>query len=128
MSIEIKELTKSYGTQKAIDTLSFSVNKGEIVGFLGPNGAGKSTTMKVCTGYIKPTSGTAHICGIDVLQNPKACQQKIGYLPEHNPLYLDDYVKEYLAFSAKAHQMSASAIKKRIPELIDQFGDSFFDS
>ena len=122
MSIEIKELTKSYGTQKAIDALSFSVNKGEIVGFLGPNGAGKSTTMKVCTGYIKPTSGTAQICGVDVLQNPKACQQKIGYLPEHNPLYLDDYVKEYLAFSAKAHQMSASAIKKRIPELIELCG------
>ncbi len=122
MSIEIKELTKSYGSQKAIDALSFSVNKGEIVGFLGPNGAGKSTTMKVCTGYIKPTSGTAHICGVDVLQNPKACQQKIGYLPEHNPLYLDDYVKEYLAFSAKAHQMSGTAIKKRIPELIDLCG------
>ena len=103
MSIIIKGLTKIYGTQKAVDNISLSINKGEIVGFLGPNGAGKSTTMKIITGYLAADAGTASICGIDVAKNPIATKKKIGYLPEANPLYYDVYVREYLAFIAGVH-------------------------
>lgn len=106
MSIEVSGLGKNYGAQKAVDNLSFSVEKGEIVGFLGPNGAGKSTTMKMITGYLSPDAGLAKVCGIDISLDPIAAKQKIGYLPEANPLYHDMYVREYLDFIAGVHQIS----------------------
>src|ERR1700712_3364103 len=96
MSISVKNLTKLYGEQKAVDTISFSINKGEIVGFLGPNGAGKSTTMKMITGYLYPENGEIDVNGIDVKKNPLEAKKKIGYLPESNALYYDMYVREYL--------------------------------
>src|SRR5829696_4481819 len=98
MSITVKNLTKIYGEQKAIDNISFSVSKGEIVGFLGPNGAGKSTTMKIATGYLPATTGSVSIENLDIASNPFEVKKVIGYLPEHNPLYLDLYVHEYLSF------------------------------
>ena len=103
MSIEVSNLTKIYGSQKAIDAVSFTIKKGEIVGFLGPNGAGKSTTMKILTGYLKQDAGDAKICGIDVKINTIEAKRKIGYLPEANPLYFEMYVKEYLSFIAGVH-------------------------
>ncbi|HEX6179819.1 MAG TPA: gliding motility-associated ABC transporter ATP-binding subunit GldA [Chitinophagaceae bacterium] len=103
MSIEVKDLTKIYGTQKAVDQISFKVNKGEIVGFLGPNGAGKSTTMKIITGYLEQDAGETMVTDIDVRKNPIAAKKKIGYLPESNALYYDMYVREYLAFIAEIH-------------------------
>lgn len=106
MSVSVQSLSKVYGTQKAVDNISFSLRKGEIVGFLGPNGAGKSTTMKMITGYLQPDAGTATVCGIDVVQDALAVKKKIGYLPESNPLYYDMYVKEYLAFIAGVHQLA----------------------
>lgn len=111
MSIEVKRLTKLYGAQKAVDDISFSLNKGEIVGFLGPNGAGKSTTMKMITGYLTPDAGTAVVGGIDVTADPVAVKKKIGYLPESNPLYYDMYVKEYLAFIAGVHRVQQPSRK-----------------
>ena len=103
MSIKVTSVSKIYKTQKALDNVSFSANKGEVIGFLGPNGAGKSTLMKILTGFIKPNSGTVFVDQIDVLQNPKAAQKAIGYLPEHNPLYSDMYVREYLQFQASVY-------------------------
>lgn len=103
MSIEIKGLTKIYGTQKAVNDISFTAEKGGVLGFLGPNGAGKSTTMKMITGYLTPNSGTIKVCGIDVISDPLVAKRKIGYLPEANPLYYDMYVKEYLSFIAGVH-------------------------
>jgi len=100
MSIVVNNLLKTYGTQKAVNNISFSIGKGEIVGFLGPNGAGKSTTMKMITGYLLPDAGTATVCGIDVKKNALEAKKKTGYLPEANPLYYDMYVKEYLNFVA----------------------------
>ncbi len=114
MSIEVKNISKSYGAQKALDNVSFSVKKGEIVGFLGPNGAGKSTLMKILTTYITADSGTALINENDVITNPKAVQLSVGYLAEHNPLYLDLYVREYLEFNASVYKIS----KARIEEVI----------
>lgn len=108
MSIEVSGLVKMYGAQKAVDQLSFSLSKGEIVGFLGPNGAGKSTTMKMITGFLQPDAGSIHICGEDMLQDPIACKKKIGYLSEANPLYYDMYVKEYLAFIAGIHGIKST--------------------
>ena len=96
MSIEVNKISKSYGDQKALDNITFAVKKGEIVGFLGPNGAGKSTLMKILTTFISADGGTATVNGFDVNSQTKAVQQSIGYLPEHNPLYLDLYVREYL--------------------------------
>lgn len=116
MSIVAKELTKTYGEQKAIDMLSFSIGKGEIVGFLGPNGAGKSTTMKILTGYLPATSGNAFICDTAVDQRPLEVKQKTGYLPESNPLYLDMYVKESLAFAAHVYGLRHPG--KRIDDMI----------
>jgi len=116
MSVSIQGISKIYGTQKAVDNISFSLQKGEIVGFLGPNGAGKSTTMKMITGYLQPDAGTATVCGIDVVQDALAVKKKIGYLPESNPLYYDMYVKEYLAFIAGVHQLPQA--KQRIAEVI----------
>jgi len=114
MSIEVQNITKTYGEQKALDSISFSVNKGEIVGFLGPNGAGKSTLMKILTTYLKADEGQALVNGYDVEKESKKVQQSIGYLPEHNPLYLELYVREYLAFNADLHHVSKSKIDEVI--------------
>ena len=105
MSIEVKNLLKEYGEQKAVNNISFKVNKGEIVGFLGPNGAGKSTTMKIITGYLQQSGGEAFVCGLNVAEQPLEVKKKIGYLPELNALYYDMYVREYLAFVAEVHQV-----------------------
>jgi len=120
MSIEVKNLVKMYGEQKAVNLISFKVNKGEIVGFLGPNGAGKSTTMKMITGYLQPTSGDAVVCDVNVQDNPLGTKQKIGYLPESNALYYEMYVKEYLEFIAEVHKVQNTAT--RIAEVIQQVG------
>lgn len=120
MSIEVKDLLKVYGTQKAVNNISFTISKGEIVGFLGPNGAGKSTTMKIITGYLLQDAGTAMVCGIDVQQHPLEIKRKIGYLPEANPLYFDMYVKEYLSFVAGVHQIKNS--KTAIQNIIELTG------
>lgn len=116
MSIEVTQLLKQYGEQKAVNGVSFTVNKGEIVGFLGPNGAGKSTTMKIITGYLQADGGKALVCGQDVASHPIEVKKKIGYLPEANPLYPDMYVREYLAFVAGIHQLKdiKAAVKKVI--------------
>ena len=106
MSIEAKNLLKVYGQQKAINNISFKVDKAEIVGFLGPNGAGKSTTMKILTGYLRQTDGDAFISGINVTDNPLITKKKIGYLPEANALYYDMYVREYLSFIAEVHEIN----------------------
>ena len=121
MSISVSSLTKIYGTQKAVDGISFELKKGEIVGFLGPNGAGKSTTMKMITGYLPPTSGTARVCGYDVQQHPMEVRRRVGYLPEANPLYFDMYVREYLEFSAGIHKLGKDR-KERIEEMISMTG------
>ncbi len=118
MSIEVKNISKSYGEQKALEAISFSVKKGEIVGFLGPNGAGKSTLMKILTTYIAADEGSASVNGFDVNSQTKKVQQSIGYLPEHNPLYLDLYVREYLAFNADVYKVA----KSRIEEVIQLTG------
>ncbi|MCZ8168305.1 MAG: gliding motility-associated ABC transporter ATP-binding subunit GldA [Flavobacterium sp.] len=118
MSIEVQAVSKYYGTQKALDSVSFSVQKGEIVGFLGPNGAGKSTLMKILTTYLNADEGSAAINGHDVVGQAKAVQRVVGYLPEHNPLYLDLYVREYLAFNADVYRIP----KARIEEVITLTG------
>jgi len=120
MSIQVKNITKKYGKQIAVNDVSFEIKKGEIVGFLGPNGAGKSTTMKMITSFIEPDSGTAKVCGIDVLQDPIKAKAKIGYLPESNPLYYDMYVKEYLNFVAGTFKIKNK--KQRINEIIELTG------
>ena len=118
MSIEVKNISKSYGNQKALDNISFAIKKGEIVGFLGPNGAGKSTLMKILTTYLAADEGTALVNEQDINNNPKQVQLSIGYLPEHNPLYLDLYVREYLAFNADVYKVT----KSRIDEVIQLTG------
>ena len=118
MSIAVNNISKSYGAQKALDNVSFSIHKGEIVGFLGPNGAGKSTLMKILTTYLHADEGTAQVNGNDVETNKKAVQLSIGYLPEHNPLYLDLYVREYLAFNADVYKVH----KTRIEDVIKLTG------
>lgn len=120
MSIEVKNLLKEYGEQKAVNNISFKVNKGEIVGFLGPNGAGKSTTMKIITGYLQQTGGEAFVCGINVAEQPLETKKKIGYLPELNALYYDMYVREYLAFAAAVHKIPEP--KARIENVIELTG------
>lgn len=105
MSIKVSQLTKKYGTQKAVDAISFKIDKGEIVGFLGPNGAGKSTTMKVITGYLQADSGNTEVCGITVVENNNETKKKIGYLPESNSLYYEMYVREYLEFVARIYKI-----------------------
>lgn len=121
MSISVQSLTKIYGTQRAVDAISFDIKKGEIVGFLGPNGAGKSTTMKMITGYLPPTDGKAVVAGFDVSEKPMEVQKRLGYLPEANPLYYDMYVREYLEFSAGIHQLGSHA-RKRIEDIVSQTG------
>ncbi|MFD2942895.1 gliding motility-associated ABC transporter ATP-binding subunit GldA [Flavobacterium notoginsengisoli] len=118
MSIEVNSISKSYGEQKALNEISFKIEKGEIVGFLGPNGAGKSTLMKILTTYLLADSGSALVNGHDVMTNAKEVQRSIGYLPEHNPLYLDLYVREYLAFNADVYNVQ----KSRIEEVIQLTG------
>lgn len=120
MSLSIQSLTKIYGTQSAVDNLSFEVGKGSILGFLGPNGAGKSTTMKMVSCYLSPTSGTATVCGHDIIKNPLEVRKHIGYLPENNPLYFDMYVKEYLNFVAGIHGLDNKST--RVRDLIEMTG------
>ncbi|HWR32056.1 MAG TPA: gliding motility-associated ABC transporter ATP-binding subunit GldA [Chitinophagaceae bacterium] len=111
MSIEVKNLLKVYGEQKAVSNISFKVDRGEIVGFLGPNGAGKSTTMKIITGYLRQTGGEAFVCGINVAEEPLDIKKKIGYLPESNALYYEMYVREYLGFVAEVHKVENPTAK-----------------
>jgi len=120
MSITVKNLSKTYGEQKAVDNISFTVNKGEIVGFLGPNGAGKSTTMKMITGYLAPDGGDITVADVDVTKEAQAAKKKIGYLPESNALYYEMYVKEYLDFIADMHHLANK--QQAINEVIEQVG------
>jgi len=120
MSIQVNQITKMYGQQAALNNVSFEIEKGSIVGFLGPNGAGKSTMMKIITGYIPQTSGSVSVCGFDVNQSLDEVKQRIGYLPEHNPLYLDMYVKEYLEFVAGIHGLKN--VKERVNTMIEKVG------
>ncbi len=120
MSIEVKNLSKYYGEQAAVNDITFSVGKGEIIGFLGPNGAGKSTTMKMITGFIPATQGEIRVCGIPVSVDSIETRKRIGYLPENNPLYLDMYVKEYLEFVGKIYKVKN--LKERVKEMIKLVG------
>ena len=120
LSVSVKELTKIYGDQRALDSISFEASAGQILGFLGPNGAGKTTTMKILTCYLSQSSGTAEVCGHNVETDSLAVRRLVGYLPEHNPLYKDMYVREYLSFAAKANKLSGAKI--RIEELIEMTG------
>lgn len=118
MSIEVKNTTKFYKDQKALDSVNFTIGKGEIVGFLGPNGAGKSTMMKIITGFIKASEGDTLVSGFDINEQKIEAQKRIGYLPEHNPLYLEMYVREYLQFNASIHKVS----KKDVEIVIEKVG------
>mgnify|MGYP006283809007 CR=1 FL=1 len=120
MSVVVQDLTKIYGEQRAVDAISFEARPGEILGFLGPNGAGKTTTMKILTGFIDATAGKAVVGGYDVAEDPMAVRKRVGYLPEHNPLYLDMYVLEYLRFVARLNGLSRA--RSRISELIETTG------
>ena len=122
MSLKLKNLTKIYGSQKAVNDISFEIEKGEIVGFLGPNGAGKSTTMKIATCYLPPTSGEVWVGGFNVVERPMEVKKITGYLPEHNPLYLDLFVHEYLGFVGKLYGLSGQRLKDRVKEIIDLCG------
>lgn len=122
MGVTVENLFKIYGEQKAVNGISFQAQKGEILGFLGPNGAGKSTTMKIATGYVPPSSGSVIIEGFDVVQNPIDVQKNVGYLPEHNPLYLDMYVHEYLGFIASIHSLKGAMLSTRVKEMIELVG------
>lgn len=121
MSIQVQHVTKKYGNQKALDDVSFTAERGEILGFLGPNGAGKSTMMKIITGYLAPDAGSVFVCGHDVAQEPLEARRKIGYLPENNPLYYNMYVREYLSFVAGIY-FPASDIRRRVEQIIEQTG------
>ncbi len=120
MSIIVENLTKEYGTQRAVDCISFEARSGEVLGFLGPNGAGKSTTMKILTCFIPQTSGKASVCGYDVEEHSLEVRKRIGYLPEHNPLYMEMYVREYLEFIARLHHLAKP--RQRIDEMIEMTG------
>lgn len=122
MSIQVTNLSKVYGSQRAIDGISFDLKPGEIVGFLGPNGAGKSTTMKILTGYLKPSEGSAKIADFDVIEQSMQSRRAIGYLPEHNPLYLDMYVREFLLFSGKMYGLKGSQLDSRVDEMVAMCG------
>lgn len=117
MSIEVKNIIKFYGSQKAVNNVSFSIKKGEIIGFLGPNGAGKSTLMKIITGYINTFEGEVFVNNYNVVSDKIKAQKSIGYLPEHNPLYLDMYVKEYLLFNASIHKINKEEVLKIIKQV-----------
>ncbi|RFP65612.1 gliding motility-associated ABC transporter ATP-binding subunit GldA [Hymenobacter lapidiphilus] len=120
--VEVQHLTKTFGSQAAVDDISFSVGKGEILGFLGPNGAGKSTTMKIALGYLPPSAGTVVVEGFDVRTAPLEVRRRVGYLPEHNPLYLDMYVHEYLEFIGSVHGLGGSSLRQRVRQLVDRVG------
>ena len=121
MSVKVQNLTKIYGSQRALDDVSFEARPGEILGFLGPNGAGKSTTMKIVTCFLPPTAGRAEVCGFDTAADPMAVRRRIGYLPENNnPLYKEMYVREYLGFIAGIHKMAKPA--RRVAEMIELTG------
>jgi ABC-2 type transport system ATP-binding protein len=120
MSVKVENLTKTYGAQRAIDGISFEAKKGEILGFLGPNGAGKTTTMKILTCFIPQTEGSAEVCGFNVETHPLEVRRHVGYLPEHNPLYKDMYVKEYLEFVAGVHKLANK--KQKVAEMIERVG------
>ncbi len=120
MSIKVENVTKLYGKQKALNKISFEIGTGEIVGFLGPNGAGKSTIMKIICSYITQNEGNVEVCGLNVIEESIASKKKIGYLPEHNPLYLDMYVKEFLSFIADIHKIKNK--QERIDEMIEVTG------
>lgn len=123
MSVSVQNLSKVYADQKAVDNISFVAKKGEVLGFLGPNGAGKSTTMKMLTCYLPPSAGTVSVCGLDIVKQPLEVKQKIGYLPENNPLYYDMYVKEFLEFALQVHSpQSEINSTKKIKETIDLVG------
>jgi ABC-2 type transport system ATP-binding protein len=120
MSVKVNNLAKVYGVQRAVDNVTFEASKSEVLGFLGPNGAGKTTTMKIITGYIPQTEGNVQVCGHDVTASPMEARKRVGYLPEHNPLYKEMYVREYLEFAAGLHQVSKPA--QRIEEMIERTG------
>ena len=121
MSIEVKQVTKVYGSEKALDQVSLSIHPGEIVGLLGPNGAGKSTLMKIITCFIPPSDGEVRVCGYDIFEESLKVREKIGYLPEHNPLYLEMYVREYLEFISGIHKIKGN-MKSRIAEMVELTG------
>lgn len=120
MSIKVKNVSKFYGEQKALNDISFEIRKGEIVGFLGPNGAGKSTMMKILTGYIPASDGTAEVCGFNVAEADLEVKNRVGYLPEQNPLYLDMYVHEYLAFVARLHKVPS--VEEKVKSIVKVVG------
>jgi ABC-2 type transport system ATP-binding protein len=122
MTLQIRNLTKIYGRQRAVDNISFEVGRGEIVGFLGPNGAGKSTTMKIATSYLPPTSGSVLVEGLDVSQNAQKIKRIIGYLPEHNPLYTDLYVREYLRFAGRFYGLRSKSLTAAVDRIIEVCG------
>ncbi|MGF1637328.1 MAG: gliding motility-associated ABC transporter ATP-binding subunit GldA [Cyclobacteriaceae bacterium] len=122
MSVEVNSLVKIFGVQRAIDAISFTANPGEILGFLGPNGAGKSTTMKIATCYLPPTEGTVKVCGLDVLDHAYEIKRLIGYLPEHNPLYTDMYVHEYLKFCGGLYLGRGKKLTARVHEVVERCG------
>jgi ABC-2 type transport system ATP-binding protein len=122
MSIEVVNLSKIYTDQKAVDNISFTIAKGEIVGFLGPNGAGKSTTMKIATCFVPPSEGIVKVCGFDVTQFPLEVKKRVGYLPEHNPLYTEMYIKEYLGFIGSLYGLSQKYLSERVQEMIELTG------
>lgn len=117
--IQVKNLIKVFGTKVAVDDISFSVEKGEVLGFLGPNGAGKSTTMRMVTGYFRPSSGSISLCGVDMLENPELAKQRLGYLPENAPLYSDMTVASFLAFCAEMRGLHGAARSKAIDRVLD---------
>ncbi|GGG41660.1 gliding motility-associated ABC transporter ATP-binding subunit GldA [Hymenobacter glacieicola] len=120
--VEVQQLTKTFGTQAAVNNISFTVGKGEILGFLGPNGAGKSTTMKIATGYLPPSLGTVTVDGFDVQTSPLEVRRRVGYLPEHNPLYLDMYVHEYLEFIGSVHGLKGTHRRQRVQRMVERVG------
>ncbi|SKC86362.1 gliding motility-associated ABC transporter ATP-binding subunit GldA [Ohtaekwangia koreensis] len=122
MSLQIRNLTKIYGQQRAVNNISFEVAQGEIVGFLGPNGAGKSTTMKIATCFLPPTDGHVLVGGFDVVEEPMQAKRITGYLPEHNPLYLDMYVHEYLSFIGKLYGLSGTTLRHQVSEMVERCG------
>lgn len=118
--IEVKDLTKDYGSRRAINKLNFTISKGEVVGFLGPNGAGKSTTMKIITGFMAPSSGTATIAGFDVFESPLEVKKRIGYLPETPPVYTDMYVRDYLTYVAELKQVPREKVKAQVDRALEK--------
>lgn len=120
--MEVKNLTKIYGSQRAVDAISFTAAPGQVLGFLGPNGAGKSTTMKIATGYLAPSAGTVLVNGFDVQEAPRETRRSLGYLPEHNPLYLDMYVREYLLFVGSLYGLKSNYLNARIGQMVEQCG------